>query len=233
MLRETNMDAIGITGFGFFCLAVFLLNLTPGPDTAYIIGRSVAQGRGAGLVSALGISFGCVFHMLASALGLSAILAASATAFTVIKIVGGLYLIYLGLKMLLQKTATQTDQNNNAGNVKIANAQSTAGAPGHQSLRKIFWQATLTNVLNPKVVLFFLSFFPQFVTPDAPHRTLAFMVLGMTFIVQSTLWNSATALVAGTLTLRAGRQPHLKRWLERLVGSAFVALGIRLALTKN
>ncbi|WP_050468753.1 LysE family translocator [Herbaspirillum chlorophenolicum] len=212
------MNALGITDFSLFCLAVFLLNLTPGPDTAYIIGRSVAQGRAAGVVSALGISFGCCFHTLASAFGLSALLAASATAFLAIKLAGGLYLIYLGIRLVWQKET--------AGNTSVPR-------PAPLSLPAVFWQATLTNVTNPKVILFFLSFFPQFVARDAPRQALAFLVLGMAFITLSTLWNSFTALVAGTLAARAGRRPQFKRWAERIVGSAFVALGIRLALSKS
>lgn len=219
------MHYLGISDFGLFCLAVFLLNVTPGPDTAYIVGRSVAQGRNAGLVSALGISFGACVHTMASALGLSALLTASATAFMVVKIAGGLYLVYLGLRMLLAKPNTAGD---------VDGRQASAGAPG---LRKIFWQAAITNVLNPKVALFFLSFFPQFVQRDTAHQTLAFLTLGLTFIVMSTIWNSGTALVAGTLTLRVGAgnssNSRLKKWLERAIGGAFIALGVKLAFSKH
>ncbi|MES2070471.1 MAG: LysE family translocator [Pseudomonadota bacterium] len=212
------MNSFGIVNFGLFCAAVLLLNATPGPDTAYIIGRSVAQGRAAGLVSALGISFGCLFHCVASAFGLTAILATSATAFTVIKLAGGAYLVYLGIRMVLAKPMRPTD------------------SPVMQDVRPlktVFWQAVLTNILNPKVVLFFLSFFPQFVQADAQHKTVAFLLLGATFVAMSTVWNSGTAFLAGTLARRAGRNPKIKLWLERMVGSAFVALGIKLATTRN
>ncbi|HYD78977.1 MAG TPA: LysE family translocator [Paucimonas sp.] len=212
------MDFLGITGFGFFCLAVLLLNATPGPDTAYIIGRSVAQGRRAGLVSALGISAGCCVHSIASAFGLSAIIAASATAFGLIKLAGGAYLVYLGIRMLLAKPEVRQQ------------AQTPRSA---RPLRTIFWQAVATNVLNPKVVLFFLSFFPQFVRADAPHKTLAFLALGIVFVAITTVWNSGTAFLAGTLARRAGHNPQIKLWLERTVGAAFIALGVRLAMTKN
>ncbi|TFW10417.1 LysE family translocator [Oxalobacteraceae bacterium OM1] len=211
------MDVLGISDFGFFLLAVLLLNATPGPDTAYIVGRSIAQGRRAGLLSALGISVGCCVHALASAFGLSAILAASATAFTLIKLAGGAYLVYLGLRMVFTKPVADA-----AGAVVNEN----------RSNRKIFMQALFTNVLNPKVVLFFLAFIPQFVRADAPHKTLAFLVLGMSIAVISMAWNSGTALLAGTLARRAGRSPRVKLWLERTVGTAFVALGARLALAR-
>jgi threonine/homoserine/homoserine lactone efflux protein len=215
---QSNMEFLGITGFGLFCAAVLLLNATPGPDTAYIVGRSVAQGRSAGLISAVGISVGCCVHAIASAFGLSAILATSATAFTIIKVAGGLYLVYLGMRMLLTPSA----------NVLPAGA-----AQAIRPLRTVFWQAVLTNVLNPKVVLFFLSFFPQFVRADAPDQTLAFLLLGVVFVAISTVWNSGTALLAGTLAQRAGRNPQIRLWLERTVGAAFVALGIKLALSRD
>lgn len=208
----------GISDFGLFVAAVLLLNATPGPDTAYIVGRSLAQGRAAGLVSALGISAGCVLHAIASALGLSAILAASATAFMVIKLAGGAYLIYLGIRMLLARPAT---------------ADLPAAAAPARSLKTIFWQATMTNVLNPKVILFFLAFIPQFVRAEAPGRTIGFLLLGLAFSLISLGWNSGTAFLAGTLARGAGRRPTLKLWLERVVGASFVALGARLALSRN
>jgi len=217
------MHTLGITDFSLFCAAVFLLNLTPGPDTAFIVGRSLAQGRAAGLVSALGISFGCLFHVLAMVLGLSALLAASATAFTVIKIIGGLYLIWLGLKLIWQREAAP---------VATPNAPVT-GHAAHLSLPAVFGQAALTNLTNPKVILFFLSFFPQFVRHDTPHRALAFVALGAVFIVLSTARNSLTAMAAGALARNAGRSPQFKRRAERVVGAAFIALGLRLALSKS
>ncbi|WP_396329461.1 LysE family translocator [Burkholderia anthina] len=211
---------LGITHFGFFVLAVFLLNVTPGPDTAYIVGRSVAQGRGAGLMSALGISAGCCVHALACAFGLTALLAASAAAFTVIKLVGAAYLIYLGVRMLVTKQAAASAN---------ADAQATAAKP----LRQLFMQGFWTNVLNPKVVLFFVSFFPQFVSADSPHKALAFLALGSVFVVMSTIWTSVVAWVAGSVTQRFSGKPGVKKWLDRTVGSAFVGLGLRLAASQR
>lgn len=212
------MDFLGISGFGLFLAAVLLLNATPGPDTAYIVGRSIAQGRSAGLLSALGISAGCCVHALASAIGLSAILAASATAFTFIKLAGGAYLVYLGIRMILARpdSVAQTSRT-----------QET------RTPRTIFLQAMVTNVLNPKVILFFLAFIPQFVHADAPHKTLAFLFLGVMFAAVSMCWNSGTAFLAGTLSRHAGRNPRVRIWLERVVGTSFIALGAKLALTKN
>ncbi|TAL93637.1 MAG: LysE family translocator [Paraburkholderia sp.] len=211
----------GITHFAFFVVAVFLLNITPGPDTAYIVGRSVAQGRGAGLMSALGISAGCCVHSLACAFGLTALLAASATAFTVIKFVGAIYLIYLGARLIFAKPAAEPSDP-----AKTAPSRAP-GAP--KSLRQLFLQGFWTNVLNPKVVLFFVSFFPQFVIADSAHKTLAFLALGVVFVVMSMVWNSFVAWIAGSVTQSFSGKPGVKKWLDRGVGSAFVGLGIKLA----
>ncbi|KVT18889.1 lysine transporter LysE [Burkholderia sp. MSMB1078WGS] len=211
----------GIVHFGFFVLAVFLLNITPGPDTAYIIGRSVAQGRGAGLISAFGISAGCCVHALACAFGLTALLAASATAFTVIKLAGAAYLIYLGVRMIVAKQAAAP-----------SGAEATQAAAA-KPLRQLFMQGFWTNVLNPKVVLFFVSFFPQFVSADSPHKAWAFLTLGAVFVAMSTVWTSLVAWVAGSVTQRFAGKPGVKKWLDRTVGSAFVGLGLRLASSQR
>jgi len=216
------MTALGIVNLPLFMLAVFLLNVTPGPDTAYIVGRSVSQGRAAGLLSALGVSAGCCVHVLAVAFGLTALLAASTVAFTVIKVVGAAYLIYLGGRMLLAPPERDDapDQQAEASAIKRP-----------RPLKSLFMQGFLTNVLNPKVVLFFLSFFPQFVDPHASHKALAFLALGAVFIVMSTIWNSLVAWVAASVTRRVAGKPGIKRWLDRVVGTAFIGLGARLAFT--
>jgi RhtB (resistance to homoserine/threonine) family protein len=212
----------GITHFGFFCVAVFLLNVTPGPDTAYIVGRSVAQGRSAGLVSALGISAGCCVHALACAFGLTALLAASATAFTVVKFVGAIYLVYLGTRLIFAKSAPAE-----------AGVEAAPRAAAPRPLRQLFLQGFWTNVLNPKVVLFFVSFFPQFVGTDSPHKVLAFLTLGVVFVLMSTVWNSFVAWIAGSVTRRFSGKPGVKKWLDRTVGTAFVGLGVKLATTTH
>lgn len=208
----------GIAQPGLFCLAVLLLNATPGPDTAYIVGRSLAQGRQAGIVSAAGISAGCCVHAIASALGLSAVLAASATAFLLIKLTGGVYLIYLGACLLLSTSPKKKTE---------------PSAPSQRPLPTIFMQALLTNLMNPKVILFFISFFPQFVAPDTTHKTATLLLLGAIFVVMSTGWNCGTALVAGVLIRRRMVGSTLQKWLERVVGGSFVALGARLLIARN
>ncbi|MFK4440524.1 RhtB (resistance to homoserine/threonine) family protein [Caballeronia udeis] len=212
---------LGITGFTLFIVAVMLLSVTPGPDTAYIVGRSVAQGRGAGVVSALGIALGCIVHTLACAFGLTALLAASVTAFTIVKFAGAIYLIYLGVRLIFAKPAAAKTSH------KPSEASRVRAAP--KSLQQVFTQGFVTNVLNPKVVLFFVSFIPQFVAVDSEHKTLAFLALGFVFVLVSTFWNTFVAWIAGSVTQRFSGKPGVKLWLDRVVGSAFVGLGIKLA----
>ena len=212
---------LGITGFTLFIVAVMLLSVTPGPDTAYIVGRSVAQGRGAGVVSALGIAVGCIVHTLACAFGLTALLAASVTAFTIVKFAGAIYLIYLGVRLIFTKPAAAKTSNRQSEEIRVR------AAP--KSLQQLFTQGFVTNVLNPKVVLFFVSFIPQFVAVDSPHKTLAFLALGFVFVLVSTFWNTFVAWIAGSVTQRFSGKPSVKVWLDRVVGSAFVGLGIKLA----
>jgi len=198
-----------------FVAAGMLLNITPGPDMLYVMGRAATQGVRAGMVAALGIGAGCFVHILAGALGFSALLAASATAFTVLKIVGAIYLAYVGLSLLRWRAPTSAIE---------------PIAPS--SLKKIFMQGFLTNALNPKVALFFLAFVPQFIGPAASNKALAFLILGAIFNFTGTLWNCAVAWVSA----RAGQRMRTGRavlWMNRTIGAVFVALGVRLALTSQ
>jgi RhtB (resistance to homoserine/threonine) family protein len=207
---------LGIHDFALFLASGVLLNLAPGPDTAYILGRSVAQGRKAGLASALGIMVGSIFHTGAAALGLSAFLATTAWAFIAIKWIGGGYLIYLGIRMILQRA----EQFQVASHFRRS---SSAAA---------FRQGVLTNLFNPKVALFFLAFLPQFIDPASPHKIAAFVLLGLTFVTTGTLWCLVLAWCAGSLSERLRRNQTFGQWLNRAVGSVFIFLGARLATTR-
>lgn len=207
----------GTHDLALFVLSGILLNLTPGADTLYIVGRAAAQGRKAGALAALGIGAGCCVHALAAALGLSAILAASATAFTVIKLVGAAYLVYLGIAML---------------RASVGPAPAKPDKLPRVAYRRVFTQGMLTNVLNPKVALFFLAFLPQFVAPDAPNKVLAFLFLGLVFNVNGTLWNLFLAWSAGGIGRRFRAGTPAARWLDRAVGGLLIGLGIKLALTR-
>ena len=178
----------------------------------------MAQGRAAGLWSVLGISTGSVVHTLAAAFGLSAILATSASAFTIVKLAGAAYLVYLGVKMLLERSS--------------APAAGLEQVPAHDGAWTIYRAGLLTNVLNPKVALFFLAFLPQFVAPDAGSRVLAFLFLGAVFVFNGTLWCLVLVLGASALSGRLRRNAAGARRLRRATGAVFVGLGARLALEK-
>ena len=196
-----------------FVLSGLLLNIAPGPDTLYILSRTASQGWRGGAVAALGIGTGCWVHIFAAALGLSALLAASATAFTVLKWVGGVYLVWMGISML--RTSAQT-------------LEPGARAP-QQRLRRIFAQGFATNALNPKVALFFLAFLPQFIDPDAPHKALAFIFLGCVFNFNATLWNLFVAWSAARIARSVKDSRAVRTWINRTIGGVFIYLGVRLA----
>ena len=206
----------GIHDFGLFLITGILLNLTPGPDTAYILGRSIAQGREAGIASALGISVGSIFHTFAAALGLSAILATSAIAFGVIKLIGGVYLIFLGIKMILERRGKLSLPSNFR----------------RRTVAAAFRQGILTNILNPKVALFFLAFLPQFIQPDSNIKIAAFVVLGLTFVTTGTIWCLVLASFAASFSERLRGNETITQWLNRFTGGLFVVLGARLTTAK-
>src|SRR6266404_6799113 len=206
----------GIHDFGLFLAAAILLNLTPGPDTVYILGRTIAQGREAGIASALGISLGSIFHTCAAAFGLSAILATSAVAFGAIKLLGGVYLIFLGLKMFFERSGQLSLPSN-------FRRRTTAAA---------FQQGVFTNILNPKVALFFLAFLPQFIDPTSNSKVLAFLILGFTFVTTGTVWCLILAWFASAFSQRLRTNETIGQWLNRTAGALFVFLGLRLATAK-
>ena len=206
----------GIHDFGLFLAAGILLNLTPGPDTVYILGRSIAQGREAGIASALGISLGSIFHTCAAALGLSAILATSALAFGTIKLLGGAYLIFLGIKMILDRRKQLSLPSNFRRRTTIA----------------AFRHGVLTNILNPKVALFFLAFLPQFIDPASGAKVPAFILLGLTFVTTGTIWCLILAWFASVFSERLRANETISQWLNRTAGALFVFLGLRLATAK-
>jgi threonine/homoserine/homoserine lactone efflux protein len=209
----------GVHDLWLFVLSGLLLNITPGPDTLYIVGRSSVQGLRAGAVAALGIGAGALVHVCAASLGLSAILAASTTAFTAVKIIGAAYLVYVGVSLIGSKRSIQSPP--------IASGSRPA------SIRGIFFQGFLTNVLNPKVALFFLAFLPQFVSSDAPSKPLAFLFLGVIFDFNGTLWNLLVAWSTARISVRFAASNTFKQWFNRCVGTVFVFVGIRLALAHD
>jgi threonine/homoserine/homoserine lactone efflux protein len=207
---------LGIHELWLFILSGLLLNITPGPDTAYIIGRSVQLGWRGGAAAALGISCGCLVHVFGAAMGLSALLAASSAAFTLVKWIGAAYLCFIGVQMLLSRPGPAA--------AEMAIEQRAI------ALRQVFWQGVVTNVLNPKVALFFLAFLPQFVAADAPHKPLAFAMLGLIFIFNGTLWCLGVAVFAAKAAGRIRKSGQALAWINRALGALFVSLGVRVAM---
>jgi len=204
-----------------FIAAGILLNLTPGPDVLYIVSNALRSGARAGVVAALGINAGCFVHVFAAAVGVGALLAASATAFTVLKWLGAAYLMWIGVRLLVARS----------GAVRWG---SPSGSPppceDQAGLWTVFRGGFLTNVLNPKVAIFFLAFVPQFIAPDTEHKALAFVLLGALFNINSIAINAGWALAAAWMARRGAVQRGL-RWLDRAAGAMFVAFGLRLALS--
>lgn len=212
------MDSLGIIHFPAFLLAGIMLNITPGSDTVYILARSISMGKSAGIVSALGIATGACLHTLAAGLGLSILLMQSACAFQVVKYGGACYLIYIGWKSL--KRASSVDVRNVAGG-------------GVYSAWRVYFSGVLTNVLNPKVALFFLAFLPQFVDTTHHDPTPAFLLLGLTFITTGTIWCLCLAVFAAKLAGKVTGKAGYGAAMHRLSGALFICLGCSLALTEK
>ncbi len=200
---------LGITNYFVFLTSGILLNITPGADSVFVLSRSASQGRRAGVFSALGIGTGTMIQSALCGLGLAVLLLNSPVAFRVVKTAGALYLIYMGLRQLLAKPKAAE------GAVEVQ------AAPG----RAYYLQGMLTNLLNPAVTLFLLTFLPQFILPDQPYGPLPFFLLGGTLAGTGTAYCVILALFSARLTekLRAGSASTL--WLNRLAGTAFIALG--------
>ena len=200
-----------------FIAAGWLLNLTPGPDVLYIVTNALRSGVRAGIVAALGIVGGCFVHVFAAAIGVSALLATSATAFTVLKWIGAAYLLWMGVRLLFSKAAPL--------DLRAGQAE-----PG---LWRVLYRGFLTNVLNPKVALFFLAFVPQFIAADAPNKALAFLWLGLIFNVNSLPINFGYAWLAAWAARRVQLAQRAMHWMDRAAGLLFVGFGIKLAMTDN
>ncbi|HEY5799479.1 MAG TPA: LysE family translocator [Burkholderiaceae bacterium] len=207
----------GTQDLALFIVSGLLLNIAPGPDSLLIMTRGAAHGWRAGCAAALGITAGCFVHIFGAALGLSALLATSATAFTIVKLLGAAYLLYVGFGMLRAKAQAATAQ---------------AAVPA-LPLHTIFAQGFLTNVLNPKVAIFFLAFVPQFIAFDAPNKALAFIFLGCIFNFNGMLWSLFLAFGSSYAGARVRLSAGISRWLDRLIGGVFISFGVKLALSKQ
>lgn len=211
-----------INNLSLFIISVFLLSVTPGPDMAYVVGQSVANGRRAGVISATGVALGSCTHALASVVGLTALIAASPVMFTLVKYIGAIYLIYLGGKLVLDTFGA-----------KPAAMSESAGIKKDADLYGLLSKGFITTLMNPKVLLFFISFFPQFVVPGGDHHTASFLVLGLTYALVAFLTDATFAMLAGSAAGSISRNGRMQKLMDRVVGGVFIALGVRLALVRS
>jgi len=206
----------GIIHYETFLLTGILLNLTPGNDTMFILSRSMAQGRRAGVVSALGIGTGSLIHTLLAAFGLSLILARSLFLFEFIKYAGAAYLFFLGCKMIFGTSG-----------LSVTGGDPNAGV----DYGKVYRAAILTNVLNPKVDLFFIAFLPQFIDPAYKDTPLPFLILGASFVTTGTIWCLMLAAFSAALSRLIRRHGKAAGYIQKVCGLTLVALGVKVALT--
>jgi len=206
-----------IQGFYLFLSVSILVNLSPGPDMLYVAARSLSQGTRAGILSALGIFSGCLFHISAAIFGLSKIIQESIVLFSIIKYAGAVYLIYLGLKSLFNK-------KNAVGKIKKLTAI---------SYRKIFFQGVLTNILNPKVAIFFISFLPQFIDPKSAYLKEQIGFLGLWFAVQGTFILIIVASLTGAFRDMLQQNKNFWNWQEKITGMILIGLGLKIFFSKK
>lgn len=206
-----------IENFYFFLSVSILVNLSPGPDMLYTAARSLSQGTKAGIFSTLGIFTGCLFHITAAVFGLSKIIEESVLLFSIIKYAGAVYLIYLGIRALLKKRKNETG-------IKDLPILSS---------RKIFMQGLITNLLNPKVAIFFLSFLPQFIDPQSPHIKEQIAFLGFWFDLQGCLILTIVVILTGTFSKLLQQNKRFWNWQEKITGMILIGLGIRMFFTKK
>jgi RhtB (resistance to homoserine/threonine) family protein len=206
----------GIIHYETFILTGILLNITPGNDTVFIISRSMAQGKKAGFMSVLGIATGSLIHTTLAAFGLSMIIAKSILVFSIIKYAGAAYLLYIGYQMLTDKTRLNTDNSFSEKSL---------------DLKKIYRDGVITNVLNPKVALFFISFLPQFIDSSMSNTVVPFLKLGITFTITGTIWCLILANFASFLFSKLRQNKMLSYYINKTCGAVLVALGIKIAFS--
>lgn len=209
---------IGIIHFETFLLTGILLNITPGNDTIFILSKSISQGKKAGIVSALGIGTGSIVHTVLAVLGLSIIISKSILLFNIIKYTGAVYLLYMGYQMLRSKS-----QFNDTTSLENKST----------NYNKIYRDGIITNVLNPKVALFFIAFLPQFINPNLKDTILPFITLGMTFITTGLIWYLVLVTFSSTISAKLKKNNKTETIINRICGITLIGLGIKIALTNK
>jgi RhtB (resistance to homoserine/threonine) family protein len=208
----------GIIHFETFLLAGILLNLTPGNDTIFILTKSMGQGKKAGIISALGIATGSIIHTMLAAFGLSIIIAKSILLFTIIKYAGAAYLMYLGCKMWTDKSELHAHQETKSKGIDYF---------------KTYRAAIITNVLNPKVALFYIAFLPQFIDPNFKNTVVPFLMLGITFIITGFIWCMTLATAASVIFTKLQENKSVSMYINKVCGLTLIGLGIKVALTSR
>lgn len=205
----------GAQFFGFL-LAAILITASPGPDNLMVLGMGISRGRTQGIVFGLGCALGCLSHTVLAVIGVSAAIAASPAAFTALKMVGGLYLVWLGIHALRSSGETKVE----------------AVHANHGALSKLFFKGVFANAINPKVVLFFLSFLPQFIIPAHGNVSWQMAALGLTFTAQAAVLFGLLGYFSGTIGQWFNTRPRAGVILDRVAGTVFVALGLRLIVSR-
>jgi RhtB (resistance to homoserine/threonine) family protein len=208
----------GIENYLIFIVSGIILNITPGNDTIYILTRSIAQGRKAGVISALGIGTGCLVHTIMASFGLSVILSKSILLFDVIKYIGAVYLVYIGIRTIVSKNNPFNHQANIENSIDY---------------KQIYKQGFLTNLFNPKVALFFLSFLPQFINTKVNNTPVPFLILGITFLTTGTIWCLLLAYSFSFLSKILRENNKISTIMHRLCGVIFIGLGVKLVFEKR
>jgi threonine/homoserine/homoserine lactone efflux protein len=206
---------LSVDQFWAFLLTALAVTASPGPDNLMVLGVGMSKGRRYGMMFGLGCALGCLSHTVLAVLGVSALIMASPTAFTILKIAGGMYLLWLGIQAL-----------RSSGQVRAV------AADVQPSMRGLFLKGLVANAINPKVIMFFLAFLPQFVQAQQGNVSLQMAVLGLIFTVQSVVLFVALGFFAGSVGQWLNRRPRAGVWLDRLAGGVFVALGLRLLIAK-
>ncbi|MEX1665199.1 LysE family translocator [Zhongshania arctica] len=217
LIKEDN-TVFGIENLFLFIVSGILLNLIPGPDSLLIVGRAATQGFKAGSAAALGVGSGTFLHILAATFGLSAILATSSIAFTVVKICGAVYLLYMALS-IFRDSAEQK--------------QMSDIRPAKASLQRVYAQGLITNLFNPKVAIFFLAFMPQFISESSDSKALAFLLLGFIFNLNAMIWCHFIAWVSSVSSKKLAVSQPVRKWLLRVSAGLFAALGLRLLVSSQ
>lgn len=209
---------LGIENLGAFILAAIIVVITPGVDTIMVLTRSISKGKNAGLYSALGVSLGLLVHTCAATFGLSQILSKSAIAFSIVKYIGAAYLIYLGYRSFTDKSEP----------IEIKPIDTKA-----MGMKQMFFTALLSDILNPKIALFFLAFLPQFINNDEIHNPVPYLILGLIIFFITLIWCSFLALTGSNVAKRLNRSKNIENWMNKTSGIVFILLGLKIALTKK